>query len=651
VAVFGGRRTPVGFSNGFATGEASMRADLWNGLTCAWAALLGFGGNQGGGASGGDPTKVLFGPAPRPGTVGSNGGQVGKVGKWGATWRLSGGGSNSVSLCNSNDAIGASEATYIVGIRHDTVDAVLNGTIIGLGGTTASMAQILIASSTQLELDWGGNTAGNQLLGTYATGLFDNQEHVVAMSVGNLGGMRLFIDGVLIASKAYPGVRSTVNFAARLGNLFTTAAGVNYSFAYIWNRQLDDSAITEVSTDPYLPFRPKIFVEAKSLTVFAELGSAITGSAAVAADLGLLVNLGSGITGGAALAADSTAAAPLAASIAGSGAVAGSVGLLENLNAGISGAGALAANLTGNAPMSAAIQGHAVVAADLSGAPPAFTAEDGGLGRDPLGDPLGGGGPLHVVRARAIEGQTVRVVFDEEPLHQGAAGLNDALNPSNYSLSIIDGVGAIPLAVGVKPQLVPGPAAAVGGNEWGVDVQTDRQLIIGLTYQIAVGLNVQAKAGDTVAAPGTAPFVGIVKLADTGILAVRASFADFDNPPARGSWFVDDSGDITVAGGIASLQKRIIRRLTTPKGAFKFLPSYGLALQLKETASLAQVAALKLDATQQLRQEPEVAAAAVTATIAGNNVLTIQATVRTKVGAVVEAGIQVTLGQQGFTVI
>jgi hypothetical protein len=325
-------------------------------------------------------------------------------------------------------------------------------------------------------------------------------------------------------------------------------------------------------------------------------------------------------------------------------------GLLVNLNAPVAASAAVAASLSGNAPLSATARGHAVVVADLSGAPPAFTAEDGGLGREPLGDPLGGGGSLHVVRARAIDGQTVRVVFDEEPLHQGAAGINDALNPSNYSFSITAGTGAIPLAVGVS-QIVQGPAVGVGGSEWGIDVQTDRQLIIGLTYQVAVSLEMQAHAGGTVGAPGTAPFVGIVKLADTGILAIRASFADFDNPPARGSWFVDDSGDITVAGGIASLQKRIIRRLTTAKGAFKFLPNYGLALQLKETASLAQIAALKLDATQQLRKEPEVAAASVTATISGNNVLTIQALVRTKVGAVVEAGIQVTLGQQGFTVI
>jgi len=89
------------------------------------------------------------------------------------------------------------------------------------------------------------------------------------------------------------------------------------------------------------------------------------------------------------------------------------------------------------------------------------TSKPGGAGSEFWGDPAGAGGPLHVVRARAVEGQTVRVTFDEEPVHRSPAGAYDALNPANYAVAVISGSGRSPRPVGVDRDPILAPAFTV----------------------------------------------------------------------------------------------------------------------------------------------------------------------------------------------
>ena len=245
-------------------------------------------------------------------------------------------------------------------------------------------------------------------------------------------------------------------------------------------------------------------------------------------------------------------------------------------------------------------------------------SDQGGYGFEPWGDPYGIGGPLHVRRARAVESQVVRVVFDEPPLTRSASGTNDALNPLNYSVSIIDGAGTKPQVVGVSPVPIPAPAVAVYAfPETGIDVHVDRPLVVGILYKITV-VNVLAKAGGALSSEDNADFVGNFVLDKVNPPSRALQFSDFkfDLFSATGGAYVfSDTGDIAIDDGLENVRKRILRRIATPKGAFRHLPDYGTTLRLKRPLATRELVPLKADVLQQVKQEPEVIDAQVLVTL------------------------------------
>lgn len=267
------------------------------------------------------------------------------------------------------------------------------------------------------------------------------------------------------------------------------------------------------------------------------------------------------------------------------------------------------------------------------------TTKFGGFGFESFGDPLGLGGPLSVLRARAMEGQTVRIAFTEEPIHQSAAGPNDALNPANYVITILAGAGTQPLPVGVKTTMVVGPVAGVGASpEVGFDVQTDRPLASALVYRITAR-NINSNVGGSLGAPYYADFRGIVDVPRTA--TVQIGLVDLDINPVSGAYVVDSSGDLALATAFPSFKKRIFRRLQTAKNAFAWLPGYGIDVNLKAPMGSARLLALKADIQQQIEQEPETGSASVGAKLLADNVVQLIIQVKTKTGAFVELGAQV----------
>lgn len=263
----------------------------------------------------------------------------------------------------------------------------------------------------------------------------------------------------------------------------------------------------------------------------------------------------------------------------------------------------------------------------------------GGYGREILGaGPYGVGGFLHVMRAAAISGRVVRVVFDEEPVHQSPIGLYDALNPNNYQFSVVAGQASAPHPLGVKKEIVEGPTLLVNaGDERGVDVQVDRSLVIGITYRVRA-IGVRAAAGGTLGSPFEADFDGRVPLKQTRPTVRGASFVDLDANPGRGTWRASPGGDLINRGGEASYKKRILRRATTPKGGFSWLPNYGTRVRPKQPFSIQNVADIKTDLEAQILDEPETAEASVQATITGGVLVILQIRARSRAGIVVEAG-------------
>ena len=230
----------------------------------------------------------------------------------------------------------------------------------------------------------------------------------------------------------------------------------------------------------------------------------------------------------------------------------------------------------------------------------------GGAGFEAAGDPSGGGGALHVLRARAIEGQTVRVTLSGMPLHRSPAARNDALNSANWFFSVAAGQGTAPVCVGVKRALAVFPDVGVyNADEVAVDVQVDRPVVVSLTYKVEAR-NIFSFSGEPLGFPYSAEFPGAIRTKMLFPLKRDVGYADFDNSPFLGSFRVDSSGDIAFHTGSSSLRKRVYRRVITQKGSFSFLPDYGLSLNMKKPITIDFMQKFKADLNKQILQEPEV---------------------------------------------
>jgi hypothetical protein len=267
----------------------------------------------------------------------------------------------------------------------------------------------------------------------------------------------------------------------------------------------------------------------------------------------------------------------------------------------------------------------------------------GGFGGSGFGGfPLGVGGPLSVVRALAVAGQVVRVVFSEEPLHRSAAGAMDALNPANYIFSVIGGAATAPSPVGVNPAMVVGPTYGVQGSapERGFDVAVDRQLIVGIHYVVTVR-DVAALSGSALGSPDSGDFFGVTRLEETRLPVRNQDLVDFACPPSLGHYVIDDTGDIAVGTPADGTVCRIFRRLTTKKDAFRWLRGYGVGIDLKGVASTASLSGMKNDGTSQVKLEPDVAAASVAVTTQPVGIVLVQVRAQTRRGAFVDVGAKV----------
>jgi len=257
-----------------------------------------------------------------------------------------------------------------------------------------------------------------------------------------------------------------------------------------------------------------------------------------------------------------------------------------------------------------------------------------GYGAEAYGDPYGAGGPLSLVFAVAVKGQTVRAVFNEEPAHFSPAGPTDGLNPSNYYIDIVIGQGTVPNVIGVNPEPLRNPAAGVhGADEWGFDVYLDHPVALGVRYRIN-GRRIQSRAGMGLGFTYGAIFTGIVAPATSRPRARRAGYDDLASAGLGGAFRFDDSGDVGVVTGIDGLRMRVVRRCTTVLDSFSFLRGYGTPLRLKWPISVANLAVIQADLRKQILREPEVEACAVaTSLVPLPGILTVNIQVRAKQGS------------------
>ena len=250
---------------------------------------------------------------------------------------------------------------------------------------------------------------------------------------------------------------------------------------------------------------------------------------------------------------------------------------------------------------------------------------------------------FEVVRAIAVAGQLVRVVFSSEPKHASTSGLDDGRNPANYQVNILVGSGAVLHCVGVKAELVTAPAFGLADpSEFALDVQTDRPMVVGLTYRVTASPVMKSRAGLMIGAPYSADFIGATRPTRTHQQRRKLGLVDLASDPFTGGIIVDSAGDWARHEGVPSTRKRIWRIALTSLGAFSWLKNFGLKYDIKKPATLSILSGLRTDMKQQVAQQPDVKESSTGVLMDARGILTLTIKAKTADGQQISEGISAT---------
>lgn len=221
---------------------------------------------------------------------------------------------------------------------------------------------------------------------------------------------------------------------------------------------------------------------------------------------------------------------------------------------------------------------------------------------------------LNLLSALAVRENLVRLSFDATVYWSGVLDPKDASRPTRYLLT--------PDASTLDDQGVPPrqcwPARAVRSSVVNaIDLWTDRRLSgYPSRYSVRVNGLYRADSLSDAVTNNTAEFFGLRAYVPPPLADLTISNRDLANPQSAGlaltdaqlgTYPVDDTGDLARDEGLASWKKRVLRRLTTPKGRYRHLPDYGVLIfeSVKALARPGIIDQIAADAEDQIRQEPE----------------------------------------------
>lgn len=273
----------------------------------------------------------------------------------------------------------------------------------------------------------------------------------------------------------------------------------------------------------------------------------------------------------------------------------------------------------------------------------------GGWGGGRVGStPWGGGGEadsLTLDSAIAVRENVVRLGFNIPPLLTGILDPQDGSSRHRYSIVAVDGTIGMD-GQSSRPVKVVGASRALVVEAGGtfVDVSMDRGFSpFPAQYRITVN-NLYATDG-TVLDTATASriFYGLQRERIPATTDVAMMTRDLATPSVvteddrivLGAFTVNETGDLAFDEGLATLKKRIRRRIFTKRGAFTFLPTYGvgLAASIKKLNSAATRNRIAVDTEEQVRREPEILNARVTFSSTSSGAMRMLLVARTRKGS------------------
>lgn len=275
--------------------------------------------------------------------------------------------------------------------------------------------------------------------------------------------------------------------------------------------------------------------------------------------------------------------------------------------------------------------------------------------------PWGGGDAdeLALLSATAVRENLVRLAFSLPVRLRGDLAPRDAGHLRKYSIvanASTVGLDGLP-ARAVLPALAE-LALVEGAGGALVDLWLDRPLSpYGALYSVAV-TEIYGEGGELLEpGSGLAAFDGMRAAVVPAVVDRVVVGSDFANPqsPALladdrvqvvGSFVPDATGDYATDQGLVSYRKRVMRRLFTRKGRFAHLPRYGVDVPalVKHLARPSDRARFAADAEEQVKQEPETAAAQVRLVQLAAGAWELQVRARTRFGQVVEMAERLVVG-------
>ncbi len=216
---------------------------------------------------------------------------------------------------------------------------------------------------------------------------------------------------------------------------------------------------------------------------------------------------------------------------------------------------------------------------------------------------------LNLLSAVAVRENVIRLQFDAPVYYTRVLDSGDAYDVARY---IIVGDPDSRDQDGEPPRaLLPAQADLTEPDV--IDLWLDRKMS-GFPARYSVDVNGLLTAL-TLEPLGehTAFFFGVLAALPPPTTDAGVSNRDLANPQdqgapgALGSYATDDTGDVAFDSGLVSYRKRVLRRLSTRKGAYKHLPNYGVNVyeSVKALARPGLIEQLASDAQDQVKQEPE----------------------------------------------
>jgi len=219
--------------------------------------------------------------------------------------------------------------------------------------------------------------------------------------------------------------------------------------------------------------------------------------------------------------------------------------------------------------------------------------------------PFGGAPPFAVSYAFALAPNKVRVLLTAPALRTSATTPGSALRPASWTVQRLDTGAFLPVAFveAVTPQAFD---LTLGTNLGGATTQ-----------HRASALGVVNEAGSPISSPTFADFAGLRTALLAGTDPPPSDFRNWSAPrnPAGGTLQIGTDGDYRMESGTDYERKMIIRRLTTERGGFFYLPDYGAGIAAKNNVSAANLPRLQREIQRQVGLEPTVASARVQVTL------------------------------------